>query len=54
LKAGVDVLLLDDEASSATAYEQLLVAARRGTLSRATLTQANARIATLKRWLARR
>ena len=54
LKAGVDVLLLDDESSSAAAYEQLLRAARQGALSRTTLAHTNARIATLKAWLARR
>jgi beta-N-acetylhexosaminidase len=53
LKAGVDVLLFTSESSSAAGFTQLLRAAQHGTLSRATLTQANARIAALKTWLTR-
>jgi beta-N-acetylhexosaminidase len=43
-KAGVDVLLYPNEASSAHAYAQLLAAARRGQLSRGALTTSAARI----------
>jgi beta-N-acetylhexosaminidase len=54
LNAGVDVLLLSHgEGDSATGYEQLLQAARNGTLTRAILLTANARIAQLKHWLYR-
>jgi beta-N-acetylhexosaminidase len=51
LKAGVDVLLFTGESSSAAGFRQLVQAARRGTLSRSTLMQANARVAALKSWL---
>ena len=51
LKAGIDVLLFTDEGSSAAGFRQLVQAARRGTLSRAALTEANARIVALKTWL---
>jgi beta-N-acetylhexosaminidase len=53
LKAGVDVVLFTGEGSSAAGFRRLVQAARRGTLSRAALNQANARIAALKAWLGR-
>jgi beta-N-acetylhexosaminidase len=53
LKAGVDVLLFTDEGSSAAGFRQLVQAARRGTLGRTALNEANARIAALKAWLGR-
>jgi beta-N-acetylhexosaminidase len=52
LKAGVDVLLYADlESVSAAGYRQVVQAARNGSLPRATLQAADARIATLKAWL---
>jgi beta-N-acetylhexosaminidase len=51
LKAGVDVLLFPDEASSAAAFARALESARAGTLSAAVLRRANSRIADLKAWL---
>jgi beta-N-acetylhexosaminidase len=52
LKAGVDVLLYADlESVSAAGYRQVLRAAQNGTLPRAALQAADARIAALKAWL---
>ena len=54
LAAGVDVLLYTSERTSAAAYAELAAAARSGKLSPAVLRSSAARIAALKRWLARR
>jgi beta-N-acetylhexosaminidase len=53
LTAGVDVLLYTSERSSAAGYAELAAAARNGKLSARELKSSAARIAALKRWLAR-
>src|SRR5262249_31343939 len=49
LAAGVDLLVSTNEADSASAYDELLAAARSGALPASTLREADARIAALKR-----
>lgn len=51
--AGVDLLLYTNERTSAAAYDELLAAAREGTLASGPLRSSAARVAALKRWLAR-
>ena len=54
LAAGVDVLLFTGERDGAAAYDELLAAAKAGTLPAAVLRAANARIERLKQRLSRR